>query len=550
MNVEIKYGDVAIGAKESFLPSSENASFVSHLDNLKADGLSYLNYGNPCEDYSVLLDGKTLAFPLKYENKNTGFVSDKACSDYDFNDDVSIHFEANELFSSSGITLVFDTDKNIFPSLIELFWERNGKIIDSQLFSPDSAYYFCNKNVEYYNGLTIYFYAMNMPNSRVNLRAIDFGYRVQFGGKKLKNVEISNNISLVSSEIPIGTCDFVVSSTDNINYSFQQRQPIEIWIDNVKKFTFFAKNSFRTSEKNWTINAENYIGVLDRTNYAGGMYGDVLEYTTAYDLIEDIFITANVPVEIDESLNQTRIYGYLPYTTCREALKQVLFAVQYIADSNCSDKVKIRKIENSSPKIIQNSRIGLGLKEDKKSNVTSVQIASHKYYETDEQIEIYKSDVAENANVYIKFAEPLHSLSIVNGTILEYGVNYAILNTSDNCVLYGKKYKHEIQIKEKRNPLVLRTDAENTVKIEKATLITKNNVDKVLDACYNYYVNRKLVQAKIIEGKHDNGSNDESIELLDSVIIDGDYLGEITGKITSQRFNLNGNNIVKDSVIE
>ena len=63
--VSIKYGDVAPEAKETFIAEVDDSQFDS-LAQLRQYNLAFPNYGNPCELYSVVLDGN--AVPLPDEN--------------------------------------------------------------------------------------------------------------------------------------------------------------------------------------------------------------------------------------------------------------------------------------------------------------------------------------------------------------------------------------------------------------------------------------------------------------------------------------------------
>ena len=138
----------------------------------------------------------------------------------------------------------------------------------------------------------------------------------------------------------------------------------------------------------------------------------------------------------------------------------------------------------------------------------------------------------------------MHDLTITNGNIVESGVNYAIINANSGCTLTGKKYEHTKVIHRKDNPLVLSTDIENVVAIEDATLISYNNIDKILLLCYNYIVNTEKISMKIIDGK-----TNINTKVGDLISYETEYLGNKTGRIIRQSFSLVGGMLVKDSVV-
>jgi hypothetical protein len=105
-------------------------------------------------------------------------------------------------------------------------------------------------------------------------------------------------------------------------------------------------------------------------------------------------------------------------------------------------------------------------------------------------------------------------------------------------------------------------------------LINKENVDNVLNLCYNYIVGRKKIKAKIIDGKHQTNppykygnakygtikwgekdfskvitTFDEPTNSGDLIEIDAGYYGDMQGRIVYQKFNLNGGITIKDTIV-
>ena len=231
--VSIYYGDIAPGAKENFSPSiSDKEDFVIE-DQLKKNGLYFQNYGNPCEMYSVVLDGSAKAFPPDPENKNMGIWSKQISNENgEFETPIVLTLSSNQNFSSQGFTFIFDTYNNIYPTKINIHWWRDGEKEITDLgeedFVPDNSKYFAHNKVEYYNRVVITFYSLNMPKNRLKLRSIDYGYGTVFYGDELRNTKILQEIDPISSEISINTADFVLDSNRGIEYSFQEKQPLSI----------------------------------------------------------------------------------------------------------------------------------------------------------------------------------------------------------------------------------------------------------------------------------------------------------------------------------
>ena len=572
--VAIRYGDVAPEAKENFVPTASESEFNT-LAQLQQYNLNFPNYANPCELYSVVLDGTASAFPSVSENANLGLWSKQISQeDGSFQRPIVLELESAGQYTSQGLMLTFDTDNGIFANRLSIKWLRitdEGITPLSEIeFSPDSASFYCKNFVENYNKIVITFYSINMPQNRLKLRAIDYGTGTFFYGKELKNVRLIQELDPISSQIAINTADFTLDSKSNTEYSFQQKQPLSIYFNGKLRATTFVKKATRKSKRQWSIQSEDYIGLMDSSQFYGGIYTN----KNATELLEEIFLTAKVPYHIDAVFGDKFVTGYIPYTTCRDALMQVAFAVQAVVDTSDSDVVKVFELENEIKQHIPLRRIGQSPTFDEDETVTGVEVTAHNYKAISEAVDIYDSEESGTGkNIFVKFREPLHDLSIENGEIVSYGTNYAIINANEGCVLKGDKYEHTTQTKRKNNPIVLASDAEKVLSIENATLVSHSNLDNVLERCYNWLVRTDTSKLKIIEGKHvqysknvkygqkkygsfkyQNSKNavsyDEAVNVGDKITFDTEYLGIIEGTAIKQSFNLNGNIIVKDTVLK
>ena len=104
--VRIYYGDVAEGAKENFVPSITNVTSFSNIGQIMQEGLTFENYGNPCEYGHVILDGKSLPLPKDLNNVNIGCWSDTLFEgDYGTNNPVILTATAPTAGFESSVNL-------------------------------------------------------------------------------------------------------------------------------------------------------------------------------------------------------------------------------------------------------------------------------------------------------------------------------------------------------------------------------------------------------------------------------------------------------------
>ena len=577
--VAIRYGDVAPEAKENFVPTASESQFDT-IAQLQQYNINFQNYANPCELYQTVLDGTATAFPSVPEQANLGLWSEQISNDDGtFTEPIVLELQSVGQYSSQGLTLTFDTYNGIFATRIGIKWFRiTGEgitTLDEKEYNPDNAFYFCRNFVENYNKVVITFYSLNMPKNRLKLRVIDYGYGTFFYGDELRVVKLIQEIDPISTQISINTADFTLDSKSDMEYSFQAKQPLSVYFNGKLKATTFVKKSTRKAKRLWDIQSEDYIGLMDSIPYYGGIYTN----KSAVELLNDIFTVAKVPYIIDDVFADAVVTGYIPLTTCRDALMQVAFAIQAVVDTSNSEVVKIFALDEAVKQTVPLNRIMQGQNFADDETVTGVEVTSHTYValpESEKQY-LYKAvDSGKGENIFVKFSEPqqVDTINIYNGTILEKGANYAIINADAGCQLWGQAYEHKTTVRRKSNPVVLASEIEKVVAIVNATLVSQYNIDNVLEKCYNWLIKTNQTNLKIVEGKHVQYGDyikygekqygtikygekypnivtyDEGVNVGENINAETEYLGVVSGRLIRQSFNLNGNIIVKEAVLQ
>lgn len=549
--VAIRYGDVAPEAKENFVASSDQSQFDT-LEQLQRYNVDFPNFGNPCDMNSTTLDGTAVVIPSNYEDAKLGFWSSNITQpNRIFAEPVVLELTSEGYYTSSGFTLTFDTQNNIYPTEVHIEWWRTtsgvSEKIEEKTFAPDSAIYFCENMVERYNRVVMRFISMNMPYMRLRLRSIDYGRGMIFYGRELRTVGLIQELDPVSTQISINTADFTIDSAGSSNYTFQRKQPLNVYFNGELLATTFVKKATRQSKFLWNIQSEDYIGIMDGVPYYGGIYYN----SNAVDVLTDIFNVAKVPFVVDDIFADATVTGYIPYTTCREALMQVAFAIQAVVDTSNSDMVKLFALSNEVKQTIPLNRIMQGQNFVDDDTVTGVEVTAHAYKPiTDTQTVYDANESGTGENVFVKFSEPLHDLSITNGTIKQSGTNYAVIDADSDCILSGQKYEHTTQTKRQNDETILSSEIERIIAVDNATLVSSANLDNVLEKCYNWFTRINTTNLKIIEGRHDDGTSDPKVIVGDVITCETEYLGEVTGHIIRQTFNLAGGITVKDSVLK
>lgn len=590
--VSIAYGDVAPEAKENFTATVSEKKYNT-LGNLQRYNMPLYNYACPCEKYQTILDGTAIAFPSNSDTANIGLWSNRLSNDNGkfvnsngAEEPIVLTLESTGQYSSQGFTFTFDKFNDIFPTKLTIQWfrvtsEGIADLSDGAIeFNPTSGQYFCRKQIDNFNKVVIKFYSMNMPQNRLKVEVIDYGYGTVFYGEELRNVKINQSIDPISSEIKINTCNFTLDSKSDMEYSFQAKQPLTVRFNDELIATTFVKSAKRKGKFLWDITAEDYIGNMGNVTFTGGIYNN----TPVNDILLDIFTTAKVPYLTDDSFASVKLSGYIPYTTCREALMQVCFACQCVVNTANKDVVEIKSLSDEINQNIPLERILQGQSFTDNDTVTGIEITSHTYKPITETLDLYKAeDSGTGNNIIVKFSEPVHDLAIANGSFVKdssgnelKGANYAVINANSNCVLSGQKYEHTELIHRKTNPVVLASEKENISSITSATLVSTDNIDNILDKCYNWLVKVNETNLKIVVGKDVSRgtksikwgelkwgefnyggvttteviTNQKDVCVGDNLKVATEYLGDVVGRLISTSFNLNGNIIIKESVLK
>lgn len=574
--VSILYHDIAPEAKDNCTVSASESYFGDRYEaQLKREGMQLYNYACPCEDYQCLLDGTATAFPSDPDVANVGLWSEQLSeADGTFQSPITLTLETEGQYSSQGFTFAFDKFNDIFATKLNIVWMRDSEVLSNIDFYPTSGFYYCKNKVDNFTKVIITVYSLNMPYNRLKIESIDYGHVKIFYGDELRSVNLSQAIDEISSEIKINPCDFTVDVKDGEEYSFQAKQPIQVEFNDKVLATVFTKSAKRNSRFLYSVNAEDYIGIMDSVAFVG----DIYDNEPASNIFKAIFAASKVPYTIPDECDEMLLSGYIPYTTCREALKQVCFATQTVADTSYSDSVNIKILTDDIKQEIPLERIMQGQSFDEDSSVTGVELTYHKYCvgnDSSEQVLYAASESGTGDNIFVKFPQPMTRVYInAYGEILESNANYAIINISGSASrLLGTPLTDVTAVKRTSNPLRLASELENVSQITDATLVSESNVDSILEKCYNYLTRTQKTNLSIVEkdssvvytyskygeavyGSSKYGSEKTTVKEDGATVHVGDcikyateFLGEKTGRVIEQSFNLNGNIIIKKAVV-
>ena len=468
---EIIYSDIAPGAAEAATASATIKSEFSNLNKLTEEGL--LKKISALERNYWTLDG-TAGFTdgTPFASFISNAISDENCV---LSSAPVITISFTGIFSAPGITIDFDTVSGEWCSEINVKWYNGTDVRADVDYSPDSPSYFCRESVLDFDRIVITIKKTSLPYRRTKIKGVLIGVIRTFGMSDVKNASVTKQANLISTELPISTFKWTLNNRDDIDFLFQERQPVEVRSNNSTIGIFYVTKAVRSSADIYSIDCEDAIGVLSDTPFPGGAY---LNGISAKSLVESII---NDEFDVDFSVSDVTLKGVIKSGTRRDALRQVLFALGAMA---IGDGEKIHIIyPDSTLSNIGIDRVYMGVTVNKEPAVTQVQLEAHTYAQSD------------------------------SGSVEINGVKY-----SDTATMYTRS-----------NPKITSNSKSNVKSINDATLISVDLAAETADRLEAYYFSQKTGNGQIVwQGE----------QLGDYVSIPDAWGGRTTGHISKMEMTL------------
>lgn len=354
-----------------------------------------------------------------------------------------------------------------------------------------------------------------------------------------------NETSLLEDELSIDTMKIKVRCETYPLQNFIYGQPITFYQDTSLYGKYYLVSVERQTKYEYILNVQSSIGLLDDTMHYGGIYSG--QY--ASDIIKDI-IGGKITYTEHTIFSKIKVYGWLPVSTRRDNLKQLLFAVGGCVKKKDGD-VYFTTLTVDTPKVIPSNKVYDTGKITYDSPASRIEVIEHQFSKVDSVSpeEVYSGEIiggnfitpkgySVNDAALITWDKPYHSLTFDGCTLLnsESGVNYAVVSSSASATIKGKPYIHSKMIvsRDKENY----KGKEKVAKVENATLVTLANSNSVAEKVMAYYESPcTLSGAIVMDGE----------KPLDNITMPNQFEEENTGMIKSIQGTL-GKQITKGEI--
>lgn len=499
----VTFGLYPLDVKPDSTPAATDIQSFSKIADLKTENVNPRPYAT-YEPNFWLLDGGYKLLPNPTTSVHCGWVSSSQSDGSGvFSSPPALTITFGSTHLADGLTIHFSQYTGDWANSINVkYYNEANTLVKDTNYAPSSAVFTTTFSEIQYKKIVITFNSTNKANRYLRVTGIDFGEMFTWAGADILSAHVVEEISMLGTEAPIGSADLLLRSAD-ANFSvlnpggdyarLQERQPLMVYEQvgdaRLTIGKFYLTKWKNESETKIRFEANDLIGNLDKTPFKGGVYSNVTVATFADGYLPLI----NAPYELDADLANVALSGWIPYTTYREAFKQILFAAggymkcargsilqlcktKIAADETAWD-TDITKAEKGSPQSLEMLDL-----------VTGVDLTAHEYVNGSGTATIF-SGVLPVGWHEIVFDKPYHNISGSGFQAMSSRHNSAnvYVAVEGTVTITGTAWIDNRRVFSARLSGAL---VENIVKISEATLVGPGIAQAVVDRVFAYLSQR------------------------------------------------------------
>lgn len=395
-------------------------------------------------------------------------------------------------YTASGLTFAFDTAGGQYCASLEIRWYNGMVLLQERTYAPTSAHWLLHNRVQSFDRIELRLLAWSAPQQFAKIERLTIGVVSVFEKDELVSVTLTNEIDPSLSQLSVDAMTVKIVDRKGAQYDAQEGQKLVLYHNDTLTAVQYIESSEDDGRREYTFRCQSLIGLLE-DEFLGGLYsgepvGNLLDAILGKGLWK-----------LDDSFSIATLTGYLPVCTRREALQQLCFAVGAIATTQGTDGVRLLPVPVAPSASIGKDRIFLTPAPSLRSSprVRTVEVFVHSYTPSDEE-ETLIDDEIDGEDVLYTFDAPHHGYAITGGTLLASGVNWVRITASGQVKVSGKKYIHSTYRTTKINPEATASERNNTLTVDKATLVSRHNAAEVLQRVYDYSLLRKTLTESIV----------------------------------------------------
>lgn len=277
---------------------------------------------------------------------------------------------------------------------------------------------------------------------------------------------------------------------------YKYGEVVSYYHNNQRVCKFYLESIKQVGKWDWEFKCVSPIGVLNSSDHYGGMYIGEKVGAVIADIIGGV-----VPYTIDGDLADVEVHQWLPKSSRRNNLRDVLFASNAIVQYNSNGDLHFVQYSTvPEPYQVAITSFYMGGSVAKGTPATQAIVVEHNFVArtSDTVVTLYDGEAsgtmivtpkgASVNGVLVEFKSPMHSLACTGASILESNPNYAVISSTGYASLTGKSYTHTERqvVKDSDNK---EGSSPNIVRAAKCTLVdirtSKTALERVM-AFYGY----------------------------------------------------------------
>lgn len=509
-STEISFGLMDITAKPDVTAACDDKQDFIHLDDFKLEGVTPPQSATTEKNY-WRLDGTFETFPDNPQNISWGLWSKQMANESGvFETPIVLNLNFSGLHSTVGVSFEFNPYGEDWCNDLNIKWYRDSALLYDIDFFPDRWNFSAFQNVENFNKIVITFNSMTKPYRFLKLQNVIYGILKYFESGEIVSGKISEVADITGASLPYNKLNFTVwSSTDEFNiynpqgvYTLLQRKQLLQVTSKIDGFRVFWGNYYvdeleMNFDQTIEITGTDAIGIMDKTYFEGDLYTN----KNAGDLVAEIMNDAGFAYSIDSELSNKTVNGFIPYSTHRDAIQMVAFAIGGYVSVARTGLVSVKKrpdIDDTPELNIGLDRKIVGSKAKFSQLVTAVEVTAYSYTQKPRNTEagttidkdvMYQGALEIGENI-IRFSRPVEpdTITTTHGTFGAYNHSYCIINSAnevEECTIKAYTYQETTRKYRYEMPEIPMYEKEKIVNISGCTLVNDSNALEIAEYVYN-----------------------------------------------------------------
>ena len=187
-----------------------------------------------------------------------------------------------------------------------------------------------------------YFLSATTPNKYLTISSVFYGTVESYD--KFQNNSLYEEINVLSDDLPINQYDTTIVVPDGDNITFSKNDPLAIFSGHRYYGTFYITRIERVAKNIFDISAQNVLSIYDNSNFENWRPNTSFGGVLVSDIVKEIDEQTGLKLDAESLKNAGFIVGDKQDGSCRLALCELGWALNYMIDSSRRDNVTFKRV--------------------------------------------------------------------------------------------------------------------------------------------------------------------------------------------------------------